>query len=153
MGSRARDGDRARRGGSVTAPLLVLAEFVFTEKGEEEFFRHRERTLDEVRGIEGCLQAVLWKRPGRRYQFSTLWTDAEAVTRWVENEYHRTVLMPGFREWCTEGCFGEYGLETDHKRARKCPSCGRWTQSLPGWDELRPPTCGTCGSDLALPDR
>lgn len=132
-------------------PLLVLAEFVFTEDGEAEFLQHRDRTLDEARGIEGCLQAVLWERPGRRYQFSTLWTDVEAVTRWVENEFHHTVLMPGFRKWCSEGCFGEYRLETDHKRARKCAACGRWTQDLPGWDERRPGACQKCGSALSPP--
>lgn len=133
------------------APLLVFAEFVFSEPGEAEFLPHLERTLDEVRGIEGCLQAVLWTRPDRRYQFSTLWSDVEAVTRWVENEFHRAVLMPGFRKWCTEGCFGEYILEADHKRARKCGSCGRWTQTLPGWDESLPSACEKCGADFQAP--
>lgn len=132
-------------------PLLVLAEFVFTEEGEAAFRAHLDRTLAEVRGIDGCLQAVAWTRPGRRYQFSTLWSDAAAVTRWVENDFHKTVLMPGFRKWCTEGCFGEYALETDHKRARKCESCGRWTQTRPGWDERRPSACEKCGASLGLP--
>ncbi len=132
----------------MSTPLRVLAEFVFTEEGEAEFLCHRDRTLEEVRLVTGCLQAVLWTRPGRRYSFSTLWTDAEAVTRWVENEFHRTVLMPGFRKWCTEGCFGEYRLETDHKRARKCARCGRWTQDLPGWDERIPSSCEKCGVRL-----
>ena len=135
----------------MTTPLLVLAEFVFTEEGEAAFLPHLDRTLAEVRGIEGCLQAVLWTRPGRRYQFSTLWTDADGVTRWVENEFHKTVLMPGFRKWCTEGCFGEYTLATDHKRARRCESCGRWTQTLPGWDESQPSACEKCGAALSLP--
>jgi hypothetical protein len=137
-------------GETIVTPLLVLAEFVFSADGEVEFQRHLDRTLHETRSTEGCLQAVLWKRPGRRYQFSTLWTDASAVTRWVENEFHRTVLMPGFRKWCTEGCFGEYLLEKDHKRARKCASCGRWTQALPGWDEARPETCEKCGAKLEV---
>lgn len=132
-------------------PLLVTAEFVFTEEGDAEMARHLERTLDEVRRIEGCLQAVVWTRPGRRYQFATLWSDAGAVTRWVENEFHRTVLMPGFRKWCTEGCFGEYLLEQDHERARKCPSCGRWTRALPGWDEGVPAACAKCGAGLGVP--
>jgi heme-degrading monooxygenase HmoA len=132
-------------------PLLVLAEFAFTKHGEPAFLAHLDRTLAEVRGIEGCLQAVVWSRPARRYQFSTLWSDADAVTRWVENEFHRTVLMPGFRAWCTEGCFGEYALATDHRRARKCESCGRWTQTFPGWDESQPSTCVKCGAGLRLP--
>ena len=130
-------------------PLLVLAEFVFSEDGERAFLAHLDRTLDEVRATDGCLQAVLWNRPGRRYQFSTLWTDADAVTRWVENEFHKSVLMPGFRKWCTEGCFGEYRLAADHQRARKCASCGRWTQGLPGWNEAQPAHCDKCGARLA----
>lgn len=135
----------------VVSPLLVVAEFVFTAEGEAEFMLHRDRTLDEARSVEGCIQAVLWNRPGRRVQFSTLWDDAAAVRRWVENEFHQTVLLPGFRKWCTEGCFGEYLLETDHKRARKCATCGRWTQDRPGWDESRPSACGKCGKQLQLP--
>lgn len=130
----------------MSAPVLVVAEFVFTEEGEVAFLLHRDRTLDEVRAVPGCLQAVLWSRLERRYQFSTLWTDADAVTSWVENEFHRTILIPGFRKWCIEGCFGEYRLETDHKRARKCASCGRWTQELPGWDERIPSVCAKCGA-------
>ena len=137
--------------GNITSPLLVVAEFVFTAEGEAEFLRHRDRTLDEVRGVEGCIQAVLWSRPGGRLQFSTLWSDAAAVKRWVDNEFHRTVLLPGFRKWCSEGCFGEYVLEADHKRARKCPTCGRWTQEQPGWDESRPSTCAQCGDPLPSP--
>ena len=132
-------------------PLFVSAEFVFTEAGESEFLVHRDRTLAEVRAVDGCLHAVLWTRPGRRYQFSTLWSDAEAVARWVENEFHRTILMPGFRKWCSEGCFGEYRLEKDHERARKCGACGRWTRALPGWDESRPSLCQPCGARLAEP--
>lgn len=132
-------------------PLLVLAEFVFTAEGEASFLPYLDRTLEEVRGTDGCLQAVLWTRDGRRYQFSTLWRDPAAVARWVENDFHETVLMPGFRKWCTEGCFGEYTLETDHKRARKCERCGRWTQALPGWDERRPSACERCGAALTAP--
>src|SRR5205823_1074854 len=82
-----------------TEPLLVVAEFVFTEEGDAEFGQHLERTLAEVRSIEGCLHAVVWRRPNRRYRFSTLWSDRQAVTRWVENEFHRVTLMPGFRKW------------------------------------------------------
>jgi len=134
-----------------TTPLLVLAEFVFTADGEAEFLRHRDRTLEEARAIEGCLQAVLWARPGRRYQFSTLWTDSAAVTRWVDNEFHQQVLLPGFRQWCSEGCFGEYTLAADHPRARKCGACGRWTQGLPGWHEARSAACAKCGSALDPP--
>lgn len=133
-------------------PLLLLAEFVFTEEGEREMERHLERTLSEVRAVEGCLHAVVWKRPARRYQFSTLWSDDDGVGRWVENDFHRTILMPGFRDWCTEGCFGEYRLETDHPRARRCTACGRWTQEQPGWDERRPGSCAKCGGGIGVAD-
>ena len=71
---------------SAGAPLLVVAEFVFTEAGEAEFLVHRDRTLDECRAIDGCLQAVLWERPGRRYQFSTLWTGTGPVARPVAEQ-------------------------------------------------------------------
>ncbi len=136
----------------MSAPLLVVAEFVFSEAGESEFLPHMDRTLQEVRDTPGCLQAVVWRRMGRRYQFSTLWTEAQNVATWVENEFHRSVLMPGFRAWCTEGCFGEYRLETDHQRARRCPSCGRWSQALPGWNEQQPSRCGKCEAPLDLPE-
>ena len=132
----------------MSTPLQVLAEFVFTVEGEAAFLPHLDRTLDETRQTEGCLQAVVWTRPGRRYQFSTLWRDAEAVTGWVENDFHQTVLMPGFRKWCTEGCFGEYSLAADHERARKCASCGRWSRSQPGWDESMPSACEKCGAAI-----
>jgi quinol monooxygenase YgiN len=135
----------------VDQPLLVLADFVFTSEGEVEFLALVDRTMQEVRGVEGCLQADVWSRPGRRYRFSTLWTDADASARWVANDFHRRVLMPGFRKWCSEGSFGEYRLEADHQRARKCPSCGRWTQSLPGWEESPPDACAKCGAGLEGP--
>jgi heme-degrading monooxygenase HmoA len=131
--------------------LQVLAEFVFSEEGEAEFRRHVDRTLREVRSIPGCLQAVLWHRPGRRYQFSTLWSDPDAVSLWVNHEFHQQVLMPGFRVWCTEGCFGEYRLANDHPRARRCAACGRWGQGEPGWRESLPASCGRCGAELAGP--
>lgn len=139
------------------APLLVLAEFRCSEDGDAELRRHLERTLEEVRGVEGCLQATLWERPAeRRYLFTTMWSDGEAVGRWVANEFHRTILMPGFRRWCTEGSFSEFDLATDHDRARKCAACGRWTTGRPGWSEQGPATCRQCGHELAaaagLPD-
>jgi heme-degrading monooxygenase HmoA len=127
-------------------PLLILAEFVFSPEGEAEFRRHLERTLDEARAVEGCLHAVVWHRPERRYQFSTLWRDREAVTRWVDNDFHRGTLMPGFRRWCTEGWFGEFQLDLDHRRAKRCPACGRWNQGEPGWAEREPRNCRHCGS-------
>ena len=130
-------------------PLLVLAEFRCCEDGDAELRKQLDRTLEEVRAVEGCLQATVWERPAeRRYLFTTMWSDREAVRRWVENDFHRTILMPGFRRWCTEGAFSEFSLETDHDRARKCPSCGRWTGGRPGWSEQGPATCRQCGRDL-----
>ena len=132
----------------MTQPLLVLAEFVCSQAGDAEFRSHLERTLAEARSIDGCLHAVVWSRPDRRYQFSTLWRDREAVKRWVENEFHREVLMPGFRKWCTQGWFGDFSLDIDHKRAIRCGKCGRWSQGQPGWSEVDPQACRQCGASL-----
>jgi quinol monooxygenase YgiN len=131
-------------------PLLVVAEFRCTAEGDAELRAQLERTLAEVRAVAGCLEAHVWERPAeRRYLFTTWWTDGDAVGRWVENEFHRSVLMPGFRRWCSEGSFGELRLETDHDRARRCGACGRWTPGRPGWSEASPPTCRKCGAPLS----
>ena len=130
----------------MTTPLLVLAEFGCSETGDAELRGHLERTLAETRAVAGCLEATVWERPAeRRYLFTTYWTDGEAVARWVANEFHRTTLMPGFRRWCIEGGFSEFTLAADHDRARKCASCGRWTQGRPGWSEHAPTACRQCG--------
>src|SRR6266496_4113288 len=126
-------------------PLLVLVEFGFTEEGEKEFLMHLDRALDEVRSIDGCLEAIVYKRPERMYLFYTLWRDQEAIDRWVQNEFHRNVLMTGFTRWANEGWFGYWNLKADRKRARKCPSCGRWSQAQPGWTEMTLTTCAHCG--------
>lgn len=137
----------------MTAPaLLVLAEFRCSEAGDGELRRHLEQTLASVRAIEGCLQASVWERPAeRRYLFTTWWTDADAVGRWVADPFHRDVLMPGFRRWCVEGSFSELTLAADHDRARKCGACGRWTAARPGWSEGGPLACRQCGASLAAP--
>jgi quinol monooxygenase YgiN len=130
-------------------PLLVVAEFRCSAEGDAALREHLERTLAEVRAVAGCLQAEVWERPAeRRYLFATYWTDGEAVGRWVENEFHRTVLMPAFRRWCTEGSFSELRLEQDHDRARKCSACGRWTAGRPGWSTAAPSACRHCGARL-----
>jgi hypothetical protein len=134
-------------------PLLVLAEFVCSIDGDVDFRAHLDRTMTEVRAIDGCLHAALWQRPERRYQFSTIWRDRAAVRRWVDDEFHRTTLMPGFRRWCTEGWFGDFVLDADHARARRCPSCDRWSRGEPGWREVEPATCGKCGARLPDPTR
>lgn len=131
-------------------PLLVVAEFRCTAEGDAALREHLARTLAEVRATGGCLEAQVWERPAeRRYLFTTYWTDGDAVGRWIENEFHRTVLMPGFRRWCSEGSFGELRLETDHDRARKCGACGRWTSGRPGWSEASPAACRHCGASFA----
>lgn len=130
-------------------PLLVLAEFGCSEAGDVELRKHLDETLRETRAIEGCLQAEVWERPAeRRFLFTTFWTDGEAVTRWVRNEFHRVTLMPGFRRWCVEGAFSEFALSADHDRARKCAACGRWTSARPGWSVQSPSTCRQCGGEL-----
>ena len=132
-------------------PLLVLAEFGCSETGDGELRAQLERTMRETRAVDGCLQATVWERAAeRRLLFVTYWTDAAAVRRWVENDFHSAVLMPGFRKWCVEGSFSEFGAaEPEHARARKCASCGRWTQAKPGWSEAAPTSCRQCGASLA----
>lgn len=131
------------------APVLqVVAEFVCSEAGESDFLGHVERTLREARATPGCVDARLWSRPGRRYRFVTLWDDPEGVGRWVGNDFHRNVLMPGFREWCVEGWFADLAPTSDHPRARRCIACGRWTRSDRGWDEMQPDICRHCGARL-----
>ena len=133
------------------SPLFVLAEFRCSEDGHALLREQIQRTLDEARAVPGCLQATVWERPAeRRYLFTTMWSDGDALSRWVENEFHRTVLMPGFRRWCTEGSFSEFTVATDHDRARKCAACGRWTRARPGWSEQEPTTCRQCGRELAF---
>jgi quinol monooxygenase YgiN len=130
-------------------PLLVLAEFGCSESGEAELRSHMDRTLRETRGVDGCLQADVWERAAeRRFLFVTYWRDSAAVTRWVENEFHRVTLMPGFRKWCVEGSFSEFTGATEHDRARKCAACGRWTAAKPGWSEAGPSHCRQCGGAL-----
>jgi quinol monooxygenase YgiN/ribosomal protein S27AE len=129
-------------------PQLVLVEFGFTEDGEKEFLAQLDRILDEVRSIDGCLEAIVYKRPERLYLFYTLWRDQAAIDRWVQNEYHRTVLMANFTKWANEGWFGYWHLGADRKRVRKCPSCGRWAQAQPGWKELSLSQCPRCGASF-----
>ena len=128
-------------------PLLVLAEFGCSEDGERELRAQLERTLAAARAIDGCLEATVWERPAeRRFLFTTYWRDGEALARWVDDPFHRGTLYPGFRRWCVEGGFSEFTLSTDHDRARKCSSCGRWTKARPGWSEAVPASCRACGA-------
>jgi quinol monooxygenase YgiN len=127
-------------------PQLVLVEFGFTEGGEKEFLAQLDHILDEVRSIDGCLEAIVYERPERMYLFYSVWRDQEAIDRWVQNEFHRTVLMTGFTRWANEGWFGYWHLAADRKRVRKCPSCGRWSQAQPGWTEMTLTTCARCGT-------
>jgi quinol monooxygenase YgiN len=129
--------------------LLVLAEFACTPEGDAELRKHLDRTLAETRATPGCLQATVWERPAeRRFLFTTYWTDADAVTRWVENDFHRTTLMPAFRRWCVDGSFSEFLEGAEHARARKCGACGRWSSATPGWSEAEPSACRQCGGSL-----
>jgi heme-degrading monooxygenase HmoA len=73
----------------MTAPLLVLAEFRCSDEGDAALREQLARTMQEVRSVEGCLEASVWERPAeRRYLFTTYWSDREAVRRWVE---HRSI--------------------------------------------------------------
>ena len=131
-------------------PLLVLAEFGCSDTGAAELRAQLDRTLHETRSVAGCLQATVWERAAeRRLLFVTFWSGADAVRRWVLNDFHRTVLMPAFRKWCVEGSFSEVSAaEPEHARARKCDSCGRWSQAKPGWSEAEPTACRQCGASL-----
>ena len=131
-------------------PLLVLAEFRCTPEGDVALREQLPRTLAEVRATPGCLQAGLGERPAeRRYLFTTYWADGDGVGRRVENEFQRSVRMPGFSRWCSEGSFGELRLEADHDRARRCGACARWTSAPPGWSEASSAACRQCGASLA----
>ncbi len=129
-------------------PLLVLVEFGFTEEGEKEFLTHLDRLLEEIRSVDGCLDVIAYQRPERMYCFYTLWSDQAAIDRWVQNEFHRTILMPNFTKWSNEAWFGYWTLRTDRPRVRRCPSCGRWLRGQPGWMEARPAQCTRCGANL-----
>jgi hypothetical protein len=129
-------------------PFVVVAEFACTEDGWRELERHLDRTLREVRATPGCLHAASWTAPGRRIHFLTYWDDPGAVARWVDNAFHREVLMPGFRRWCREGWFGDLRLVRDHDRARRCPACGRWSRARPGFDGRGPTVCRHCSATL-----
>lgn len=129
-------------------PLLTLVEFAFTEEGEAAFRVVLPQMESEVRSIQGCLEYRLYRGAGGEYLFYNVWDDRAAVDRWLHNEFHRTVLMPAFRKWATLGWFSYWDLSGDNNRARKCMACGRWTQSLPGWDAKIPTECSRCGAPM-----
>lgn len=130
-------------------PILTTVEFGFKDQeSEEEFLKLTDRAEREVRDIQGCLDYRLYHRDGRCYLFFVVWEDAAAIDRWVSNEFHQKELMPSFRKWCNEGWFGYWGLGSDRNRAKKCLSCGRWTQEMPGWDQNVPSKCRQCGLPL-----
>lgn len=129
-------------------PLLTTVEIGFTETGEQAFQEVVLRMEEELRSVPGCLEYRLYRRPERVYLFFVVWEDRAAVQRWVENEFHRTVLMRNFRQWCNLGWFGYWDVAEDRNRAQKCLQCGRWTQAQPGWQSDVPQSCRQCGAAL-----
>ncbi len=131
-------------------PLLTLVEIGFRDDGAEQEFRAvLPRMEQELANIEGCLEARTFIGAGRRYLFFTVWQDEAALQRWIDNEFHRTTLMPSFKRWCDEAYFGYWSVFKDNDRVRRCANCGRWTREQPGWSSKGPVNCGRCGADLA----
>ena len=130
-------------------PVLTLVEMGFRDEETEQAFREvMPRMETELAGIPGCLENRVYQRPGRRYLFFTVWEDQAAIQRWVDNEFHRTVLMVNFPRWTDEGWFSYWTTLEDHDRVRKCPACGRWASGQPGWSATGPTTCARCGAPL-----
>jgi len=80
-------------------PVMTLAEFGFTGDGEAAFLEVLPQMEREVRSVDGCREYRLWRGPAGEYVFFVVWDDQAAVDRWVQNEFHRTTLMPAFRRW------------------------------------------------------
>lgn len=117
-------------------------------EGEQSFLDVFQQLEREIKGIAGCLEYRVYRGPDRLYLFFVVWQDREAVQRWVENEFHQTVLMKNFRKWCKEGWFGYWNPAGDRLRARRCMHCGRWTQAQPGWSMEEPARCRQCGESV-----
>ena len=132
-------------------PILLLVEMAYTDDGERSLQEVLPQLEAEMRSIPGMLEYRLYQaaESERRYLCYTVWEDREAIQRWVDNTFHRTVLMPAFRKWAVEGAFDYWTLQQDNPRSRKCPSCGRWTREQPGWDATVPATCVHCGAPLS----
>ncbi len=86
-------------------PLLLLVEMGFSVEGEQALLDVIARMDDELRSIPGLLEYQRFQRPERAYLFLTVWENQDAIDRWVANEFHRSVLMPGFRKWAVEATF------------------------------------------------
>jgi quinol monooxygenase YgiN len=117
-------------------------------EAEQAFLEVLPRMQVELSAIPGCLESRHYIRPPRRYLFFTVWSDQEAIQRWVDNEFHRTVLMVNFTRWADEGWFSYWRSLKDHDRSRRCATCGRWSQARPGWSTEEPSHCRRCGAAL-----
>ncbi len=131
------------------AVVLTTVEMTFrTAEAEAEFQKVFPQMEQELGSIPGMLESRTYRRGPGTYLFFNVWESAEAIQRWVDNEFHRTVLMPSFRQWCSLGWFGYWDEREDHPRSKKCMACGRWTRAHPGWDAGVPDTCRNCGAKL-----
>jgi heme-degrading monooxygenase HmoA len=130
-------------------PMLVLVEIGFRDEQTEQAFHEVSPQMErELAAIPGCLESRVYRGPDRRYLFFTVWEDRRAIQRWVDNAFHRSVLMANFSRWADEGWFSYWNMLQDNSRARKCMSCGRWTRGQPGWSARGPTTCVHCGASL-----
>ena len=129
----------------MTTPLLVLAEFGCSETGDAELRAQLERTLAETRAVEAASRRPSGSAPPSAATCSRP-TGPTARPSRAGSRTSSTVRRScrGFRRWCIEGGFSEFTLAADHDRARKCASCGRWTQGRPGWSEHAPSACRQC---------
>lgn len=123
-----------------------------SSEGEQAFLDSYSQMEREVKAVAGCLDYRVYRGEDRLYLFFVVWQDRAAVKRWVDNAFHRTVLMANFRRWCKEGWFAYWGVERDYPRARKCLACNAWTRSQPGWSTAEPTTCRYCGTSV-LPNQ
>jgi quinol monooxygenase YgiN len=127
-------------------PFLMLVEMVFHADGAAAFAAHLPRMREEMQRIPGCLRLAIASEPEGRYTFTSLWEDDAALQRWVDNAFHREVLMANFRHWAIEAWFSRWELADDAPRSRRCPRCERWTRAQPGVSGTEPARCRYCGA-------
>ena len=122
--------------------LVAIVELVFSDEGKDAFELVHEQMRQELGTVPGFLDYRQILLSGNRYLLLSFWEGKGPLDRWVENAFHRSVLMANFRNWCVEGWFS-YG-EHAGPRAKRCSNCGRWTRGEPGWDPSKPSSCFHC---------
>jgi heme-degrading monooxygenase HmoA len=85
-----------------------------------QFLFHAARSARQVRKASGVQAATILREDWRTYWTRTIWTDEEAIRKFMISGNHR-VAMPALRYICDEA------------------SIARWNQdgsTLPSWDEV-----------------